>query len=925
MVLEALAAVGLASNILQFIDFGCNLLAETRQIHSSTSGASDKNIELEQTAEKLIHLSASISTIGLNRASALELRLRNMEAEIVKIANELLGAIDKIKLQTQHGKLRSFVHALRQVWKSRDIEKMAERLGRLQSQLNTHLLVMLSKQHGDTTKDVLLALQTLQDNDIYMGTRMTQLITDLRTNIVNDVQKIISGLNDVGSPFRNVQDSIRSSSPVNSEDLSLFSKTMNDLSQKLEDLDRNSRIVSKDQDLLKSLCFQTMRNRETKIPLAHTQTFEWIFEEPERNAEGNRPASFMDWLISGDGVFWVMGKAGSGKSTLMKFLVSHPETLRALNKWAGRKKLINAKFFFWNAGNAMQKSQEGLLRSLLFEVLRQDPTIIPDVCARWASSVPFEDNQDTWSISELSECFRQVQQHTKLLSKLCFFIDGLDEYEGESTDVVEAIQLLCGSSNIKICASSRPWFVFKDAFDRPGRMLKLEDLTRADIALYVNDKLTSHQRFRYLQATDDRYLNLIEQLVDKAAGVFLWVFLVTTSLLRGLTFADRISDLQRRVDLLPADLETYFQLMLDSVEKVYQSDTAKTFQHALHPPPSGPIPLVVFSYLDEEDPDFALQGDGFITDVADEQINFRSGEMRRRLEGRTKGLLEVTPSSNSSTNPLVDFLHRTVRDFLLTKDMQKMLNERVGPGFNPQLNLCKAYFAQWKRSRWYCYDIDQLHDILHYAAKVEAQTEMPLNKIVEAVRKVTESICHPGTVMERSIAKFGGFTGHLVDHGLLHSTAQRLKAHPEDLNKDVSLLRIALFGMSDQKHSARAEEVPMLRLLLATGADPNKEDVWARLLLTQWFATQKSLEQRAIWCQILEIFLLHGADADLARKCIPNLPTEEATWLISKISTLEEEPETPAKGREEELETPAKGKKLARRKKRKDKKLNADR
>ena len=57
-------------------------------------------------------------------------------------------------------------------------------------------------------------------------------------------------------------------------------------------------------------------------------------------------------------MFWVSGKAGSGKSTLMKYLKSDPDTESNLWAWANGPKLVTASYFFWNAGTDMQKSQE---------------------------------------------------------------------------------------------------------------------------------------------------------------------------------------------------------------------------------------------------------------------------------------------------------------------------------------------------------------------------------------------------------------------------------------------------------------------------------------------------------------------------------------------------------------------------------------
>lgn len=53
----------------------------------------------------------------------------------------------------------------------------------------------------------------------------------------------------------------------------------------------------------------------------------------------------------------------------MKYLISHPDTDGNLQSWANGARLVTASYFFWNAGTDMEKSQEGLLQSLLHEVL----------------------------------------------------------------------------------------------------------------------------------------------------------------------------------------------------------------------------------------------------------------------------------------------------------------------------------------------------------------------------------------------------------------------------------------------------------------------------------------------------------------------------------------------------------------------------
>jgi ABC-type polar amino acid transport system ATPase subunit len=79
-------------------------------------------------------------------------------------------------------------------------------------------------------------------------------------------------------------------------------------------------------------------------------------------------------LETSDDVFWISGKAGSGKSTFMKFLFEHQQTQVHLERWAGGD-VIAAAFFFWRAGSSeLEKSYVGLLQGLLYQVLQDAPS-----------------------------------------------------------------------------------------------------------------------------------------------------------------------------------------------------------------------------------------------------------------------------------------------------------------------------------------------------------------------------------------------------------------------------------------------------------------------------------------------------------------------------------------------------------------------
>lgn len=86
-------------------------------------------------------------------------------------------------------------------------------------------------------------------------------------------------------------------------------------------------VIAKEQSFLRTLNFASRLFRHDDIPLAHKKTFQWALAEqlpqPEHETEQcsgltNDQPFLLKWLRHGDGAFWVSGKAGSGKSTLMK-------------------------------------------------------------------------------------------------------------------------------------------------------------------------------------------------------------------------------------------------------------------------------------------------------------------------------------------------------------------------------------------------------------------------------------------------------------------------------------------------------------------------------------------------------------------------------------------------------------------------------
>ena len=383
--------------------------------------------------------------------------------------------------------------------------------------------------------------------------------------------------------------------------------------------------------LLHHLHFAEMTNRQDRIAEAHKRTFQWIYRDPETGA---RPwDNFLQWLRDGSTLYWITGKAGSGKSTLMKFIYDDERTIKHLKAWASNVPLVTAAFFFWNSGTNIQMSQMGLYRSILHQTLMKRPTLISRIFPkRWEAYNLFGGDSQPWSEPELQQAFRLLAKEDPAAGKFCFFIDGLDEFDGDHRDLVNLLEDVITSPHIKICVASRPWLVFEDGLKhRPSLML--HHLTYPDIKNFVSSNFNGNAGFVELTKWEPQYANqLLEDIAQKAAGVFLWAHLVVRSLLAGLVNGDRVSDLQKRLDFLPPDLEDLYQKMLNSLDPFYFQHASQLFQivRAAQEPPT----LLCLSFADEE-PEFLLQCK--VQPLGDDEKILRTDMMRRRLNSRCKG------------------------------------------------------------------------------------------------------------------------------------------------------------------------------------------------------------------------------------------------------------------------------------------------
>ena len=348
----------------------------------------------------------------------------------------------------------------------------------------------------------------------------------------------------------------------------------------------------------------------------------------------------------------------------------------------------------------MQKSLEGLLQTLLHHMLQVCPELAPKLCPERWDAGPQSQSQpqayeitslSPWTLPELQRSFALFRSQPAMNTRFYFQIDGLDEYYGDSWDVIDTLRDLSTAPNVKLCLSSRPWNCFQDSFGKATpHMLRVHEFTRPDIELFARENLLSHGS--YMRSEPTLLQSLVQDIGERAQGVFLWVRLVVRSLRNGIDNEDPIPILRERLRTMPSDLEEFFEQILVSVEDIYQSRMAGTFLAAMRS--QHPLKLIHYYFLDDGNTTFGF--DMPSKTWRHSEIQKRASLTQRRLNGRFRGLLETASADDIGAQTKVDFLHRTLSDFLATKRMRDKLHMWASQEPNTLIAISRALIAESK-------------------------------------------------------------------------------------------------------------------------------------------------------------------------------------------------------------------------------------
>jgi hypothetical protein len=135
--MDPFTALGLAGNLVQFVDFAWKLVTETREIAISADGSNENTRSLTSIMIDIKSSNAAIETITPDDEP-----LSSIIKECGVVSRQLVEVLEKLKVEPDQSRWASFTVALKGLLKKKDIERLFESISRLRQRVLEHLGVI---------------------------------------------------------------------------------------------------------------------------------------------------------------------------------------------------------------------------------------------------------------------------------------------------------------------------------------------------------------------------------------------------------------------------------------------------------------------------------------------------------------------------------------------------------------------------------------------------------------------------------------------------------------------------------------------------------------------------------------------------------------------------------------------------------------
>lgn len=409
-------------------------------------------------------------------------------------------------------------------------------------------------------------------------------------------------------------------------------------------------------EILRKLDYAERRSREHQVQNldANEESLSWIW---------SASSSFTEWLSSRQGLYWISGKPGSGKSTLVNYLINRDETKLELQRHSHLDWIVLHFFFDFREGKGTANSFEGLLRSLLYQLIQQMPQV--DV---FGLSDCGHESFSGWPVHRLRDALGKTLQNAN--NAVCIFVDGLDEYEGSILELIQYLESLTtriGSqvTSTKICVSSRPE-------PTPSQLLQhvlhlsLSDHNEPGIRLHC---LATLEGLEHVVFKDLDISRLSQIIARRAEGVFLWARFALEELIMGDISGETLAEIRVRLDLIPGDLQDVYDRMVRRMEPLAKKECLAMLQLVCF----AKRPLFWQEHLVATH--IAMGKDAIHERIRGDEISAKTySTFAKRLREKAVGLLELVEYKYrpGEEHLIVKLIHRTVSTYLNQKGWQTL-------------------------------------------------------------------------------------------------------------------------------------------------------------------------------------------------------------------------------------------------------------